>query len=65
MFSSLSVPGKLRLHNFVSRLDQKRVSPLGVGVSTASESATTVHDLHSVKLAVPDSLDQVGVGSGR
>ena len=32
-------------------------------MSTVSGSGTTVRDLHSVKLAVPESLDQVGVGS--
>ena len=34
-----------------------------MGVSTVSGSGTTVRDLHSVKLTVPESLDQVGVGS--
>ena len=58
-FSSLTAPGPLRLHDFVSRLDQKRVSPLGVGVSTVSGSGTTVNDLHSVQLTVPGSLEQV------
>ena len=32
-------------------------------MSTVSGSGTTVRDLHSVKLTVPESLDQVGVGS--
>ena len=59
MLSRLSAPEPLRLHNFVSRLDQKKAPSLNVGVSTASGSGTTLHDLHRVQLTVPGSLDKV------